>query len=237
MTTRPVGTRRALVLGSSFGILGLYGIWAALDLAPWPWAGTDGHGGHGSEGGHGAAGGHGGVGGGPSPEEFRALTREFVLRYRLADGTVRPGPAPGDAPAAPDPHVGHGAASGLPTAAVPDPHAGHGSAAAPAEAAPAGSTPTRPVPVEVYLAAFQWGFEPQILRLEVGRPYRFRMMAVDVAHGAALQLGPASRIIRLRPGVLVEQELTFTRPGDYLVYCTVFCGPGHELMAGRLLVA
>lgn len=91
-------------------------------------------------------------------------------------------------------------------------------------------------PVDVYLMAYQWGFAPAVLRLEAGVPYRFRMMAVDVAHGASLQLGPGSRIVRLRPGALVEQEYRFARPGEHLLYCTVYCGLPHDRMQARLIV-
>ena len=92
-------------------------------------------------------------------------------------------------------------------------------------------------PVDVYLMAYQWGFTPAVLRLEAGVPYRFRMMAVDVAHGASLQLGRGSRIVRLRPGTLMEQEYRFTRPGEHFIYCTVYCGLPHDRMQARLIVA
>lgn len=90
---------------------------------------------------------------------------------------------------------------------------------------------------EVYLMAQQWAYAPAVLRLQAGVPYRFRMMAMDIAHGAAIHLGAGSRIIRLRPGVLVEQELTFAAPGEHLVYCTVYCGLPHDRMQGRIIVA
>jgi cytochrome c oxidase subunit II len=91
-------------------------------------------------------------------------------------------------------------------------------------------------PVDVYLAAFSWGYAPAVLRLEAGTPYRFQMMALDVAHGASIHLGSGARIIRLRPGVLVEQELTFHAPGEYLVYCTIYCGVLHDRMQGKIIV-
>jgi heme/copper-type cytochrome/quinol oxidase subunit 2 len=61
-------------------------------------------------------------------------------------------------------------------------------------------------------------------------------MAVDVAHGATLQLAPGARVVRLRPGALVEQEYTFQRAGEYLLYCTVYCGLAHDRMQGRIIV-
>jgi heme/copper-type cytochrome/quinol oxidase subunit 2 len=219
MSARSLSTRRGFVLGASFGIVGLYVAWAALDLAPWPFEWehhpADGHGPEpaaptGDHGGHGAA------PAGLSPEEFRRLADEFVRRHRLPDGSV--GPAPSTPVAEPG--------------AAVDPHALHG----PSAVEPGGPPGPPGGPAEVYLMAFQWGFEPAVLRLEVGRPYRFRMMAVDVPHGLALQLGSGSHVVRLRPGFLVERDLTFLRAGSYLVYCTVFCGTAHERMAGRILV-
>ena len=104
----------------------------------------------------------------------------------------------------------------------PDPHAGHGGA---------------PAETEVYLLARRWGYDPEVLRLRVGVPYRFRMLSDDIPHGASILMGGGSRIIRLRPDVVTEQVLTFTAPGEYLVYCTVYCGAGHDAMSGRIIVA
>jgi hypothetical protein len=92
-------------------------------------------------------------------------------------------------------------------------------------------------PVEVFLAATRWSFEPDNLQLEVGRPYRFTMMATDIAHGASIAFGPASRIVRLRPGTVTTLDLTFLTTGRRLVYCTVYCGPGHDAMHGAITVA
>lgn len=213
-----VTSRRGFVAALSLGAVSLYGLWAAYGAAPFRLFG----------GGHGAepepmpeAGGHGGHGAarGPTPDEFRRLTEEFVARYRQADGSVRVEPVtPASivAPVAAE-HGGHGAGHDM--ASMADP-----------AAAPAALT-------DVYLLAQQWSFEPDVLQLQANVPYRFRMMAVDASHGASLQLGKGSRIIRLRQGAVVEQELNFTRPGEYLVYCTIYCGIGHDRMSGRIIVA
>ena len=81
-----------------------------------------------------------------------------------------------------------------------------------------------------------WGYNPDVLRLRTGVRYRLRMMADDITHGASLQFGAASRIIRLRPDVVGEQIVTFTKPGTVLIYCTVYCGPGHDRMQGKIIV-
>lgn len=209
-------TRRGFVAACGFGIVGLYGLWAGYGAAPLPFLG----GSHEPVAGEGDA--HGTAGGGHAAadpdmnatlasEDFRRNVEEFAARYRQPDGSVKPGATTGGSASA---HASHGMAHGADQAAK----AAEG-------------------PDDLYLMAYQWGFEPAVLRLEANRPYRLRMMAVDVSHGAAVQLGRGSRIVRLRTNTLVEQTTTFTHPGEHLVYCTVYCGPGHARMQGRLIVA
>jgi uncharacterized cupredoxin-like copper-binding protein len=228
--TRPYTTRRRFIAGASLGAVSLYGLWAALGAAPLDFAELEGGEAGAESGGHGE---HGGAPTGPTPEEFRRLTDEFIARHGLPDGSVELGPAE----MAADDHASHdmaemdqlGEAAGA---------GGHDMAAmdmaAIEEPAVAVHAPGAP---EVYILAQQWSFEPAMLRLKANVPYRFRMMAVDTGHGASLQLGFGSRIVRLRRNVLTEQTLTFTRPGDYLLYCTVYCGPGHDFMSGRIVIA
>ncbi len=90
--------------------------------------------------------------------------------------------------------------------------------------------------VDVYLMAHQWGYIPAVLRLETNVSYRFRIMAVDTAHGASVHLSPASRIVRLPAKTVVEQQVQFTKPGEYLLYCTTYCGLDHDRMQGKIIV-
>ncbi|HYD29652.1 MAG TPA: hypothetical protein VEB64_02175 [Azospirillaceae bacterium] len=214
-------TRRGFIAALGFGAVSLYGAWAAFGAAPLPFGGsreattprTDDHGGHGrfeaapEPESHGA-GGHG-ASAAMSPEEFRFEHDFFVQKHAQPDGSVAP-LAEGNA------HTGHG---------HNDTGHGHGAATAPSK------------PVDVYLMARKFTYSPDVLHLKAGVPYRFRMMADDITHGASIQLGAASRIIRLRPNVVTEQTITFTKPGEYLVYCTVYCGPAHDAMQGRVVVA
>jgi len=209
--------RRGFVAAAGFGMVSLYFLWAAYGAAP---LGFGEHaepveaGGLGQADGHG--GGHGAAANGMQAEEFRRLAEGFVETNKLADGSVRPQRRRLDA--VKQPETVHGA------------HAAH---AMPAENEP---DEDQASPIEVYLMAYQFGFTPAVLRLEAGVPYRFRMMAVDVAHGASVQLAPGARVVRLRPGALVEQEYTFKRAGEYLLYCTVYCGLAHDRMQGRIIV-
>jgi plastocyanin len=104
---------------------------------------------------------------------------------------------------------------------------GHGDSGVHAEAA---------APVEVLLAAGKWYYRPAKLRLDVGQPYRFRMMALDISHGASIQFGNGGRMLRLRPGQLSEMNITFSKPGRYLIHCTVYCGMVHDYMQATIEV-
>ncbi len=215
MPERHFTTRRGFIAALGFGAVSLYGAWAAYGAAPLPFGGHNGHnkdaapeaGAHG-HGGHGAA-------EGMAPEEFRFEHDFFVQKYAQQDGSVNPH-ADADAHAhGGDAHGGHGHAD-----------AGHDHAAEVASAEP----------VDLYLMAQKFAYSPDVLRLKAGQAYRFRMMADDITHGASIQLGSAARIIRLRPNVVTEQTITFTKPGEYLVYCTVYCGQAHDAMHGRIIV-
>lgn len=224
--SRSLTTRRGFIAVASLGAVSLYGLWAAYGAAPFRIL-SPGGAGHGA--GHEAepkTAGHGehGAARGPTPEEFRRLTDDFIARHRQADGSVRVEPTePRGVADSTMVHSGGGVHG-----------AGHDMSAMPAQP-PAPRAPA--APADVYMIAQQWSFEPATLRIRAGAPYRFRIMAEDASHGASLQLGRGSRIIRLRRGALVEQELIFTRPDEYLVYCTVYCGIGHDRMSGRIIVA
>jgi hypothetical protein len=243
-------TRRAFITTLGFGGVALYGAWAAYDAAPLPFfhslgkdAGkssrqveaTQNHG-------HDAA-------DTMTPKEFLRRHDEFMARFSQPDGSVALG------------RVGAPAANAMPqTSAVgrdlyatpPAPVVGHDMHGAEQHRAVDAHQPQAPThggdeasladpgttqPIDLYLLAYRFGFAPDDIRIEVGKPYRVRMMASDITHGASLQLGRGSRIIRLRPNVVSELTITFNRPGPVLLYCTAFCGPGHDAMKARILVA
>ncbi|AWJ86247.1 hypothetical protein TSH58p_22240 (plasmid) [Azospirillum sp. TSH58] len=219
MSERHFTTRRGFIAGLGFGAVSLYGAWAAYGAAPLPFGGhkeaaapePDAHGG--GHGGHGAAeapaegGGHGGHG------ALAGMAPEefrFEHDYFVQRYTQKDGSV--------NPHASEDTHS---HAAEGHDH-GHD----------AGGEP-----VDVYLMAQKFSYSPDMLRLKAGQAYRFRMMADDITHGASIQLGAASRIIRLRPNTVTAQVITFTKPGEYLVYCTVYCGQAHDAMQGRIVVA
>jgi len=207
-------TRRGFIAALGFGAVSLYGAWAAYGAAPLPFGGrkpaAEPHAGD-AHGGHGAAApepeGHGGHG-----ASAGMAPEEFRFEH---DYFIRRYTQPDGSV---DPHGGE-AAHGHQADGHDHSHDAGGE------------------PVDVYLMAQKFAYTPDVLRLKAGRAYRFRMMAEDITHGASIHLGAASRIIRLRPNLVTEQTITFTKPGEYLVYCTVYCGQAHDAMQGRIVVA
>jgi cytochrome c oxidase subunit II len=224
-----VTTRRGFVFAAGFSGVSLYGLWAAYGAAPGPMALLGA--GHADGAPHGAAhdagalaqqgapapaaahGGHGAAAAGADPQQFLRESTAFSERWRLPDGRVHPRPPGPTHPAPSDAHAGHGAAS-------PSMAAVHSDA-----------------PIDVLMAAGKWFYLPNALRLDVGQRYRFRMMALDIGHGASIQFGRGGRMMRLQPGRIAETELQFARAGRYLVYCTVYCGPAHDVMQASIEVA
>ncbi|MFC5359428.1 hypothetical protein [Azospirillum himalayense] len=215
MSERHFTTRRGFIAGLGFGAVSLYGAWAAYGAAPLPFGGhkdtaapePDAHRGHGAAEAPAEAGGHGGHG---ASAGMAPEEFRFEHDYFVQRYTQEGGSV--------NPHVSEATHS----------HATEGHD----HGHDAGGEP-----VDVYLMAQKFSYSPDTLRLKAGQAYRFRMMADDITHGASIQLGAASRIIRLRPNTVTEQVITFTRPGEYLVYCTVYCGQAHDAMQGRIVVA
>lgn len=208
--SRHLTTRRGFVAALGFGAVSLYGAWAAYGAAPLPFASHRKPAADPQ-----ATGEHDGHGTAPTAQpEDHAATGMAPEEFRAGHDRFVRNYAQADGSV--DPHAG-------------DAHAHHGGGH--------GHSGTAGEPVDVFLMAQRFAYSPDTIRLRAGQPYRFRMMADDVTHGASIQLGGASRIIRLRPGAVSEQTITFTRPGEYLVYCTVYCGPAHDAMHGRIVVA
>ncbi len=79
------------------------------------------------------------------------------------------------------------------------------------------------------------GWDPDVIRLEVGQPLHMRFTSDDVVHGFAVGqkfLDP----VDILPGIWTDLTLTFDKPGVYTFYCTRWCGINHWRMRGTLEV-
>ncbi len=85
--------------------------------------------------------------------------------------------------------------------------------------------------VYVLARAFQWY---PILKLKAGQTYKVHVSSSDVQHGLSLQ--PMNMNFMAIPGYEYILYLTPTQPGQYGIVCNEFCGLGHHLMSGKLIV-
>lgn len=83
----------------------------------------------------------------------------------------------------------------------------------------------RPPPGDVYIAARQWEFQPQ-LALQAGKTYRLHLTSFDALHGFSL----GGRDVLLTPGRAEVMEFTPETPGRLPIQCSEFCGAGHNRM-------
>ena len=86
---------------------------------------------------------------------------------------------------------------------------------------------------DVYLLGRMWAWTP-ILRLRRGVEYTLHLSSLDVNHGFALY--PINANFQVVPGYDYGLRITPTEAGDFRVMCNEFCGIGHHLMLGRIIV-
>ena len=86
---------------------------------------------------------------------------------------------------------------------------------------------------DVYLEARMWSWRP-ILQLERGVEYTLHLSATDVNHGFSLL--PMNVNLQVVPGYDYALPVTPTEEGDFRIVCNEFCGVGHHLMIGRIIV-
>ncbi len=207
-------TSRIYIAGLSCSVLLLIPLWGVIGVF------EQGEGDHG-EGGHGTAG--QGAMAIAMKTAFIENVEAFVLEYKDADGCVSPKEMAHEEQSM-DGHADEEQPEG-----EMDGHADEEQPEGEMHEDETGAT-------VVYFQLFQFGYLPQKLCLEVGVLYDFRMMATDVTHGGSIQLGAGSKMIRLPPGVEVSEKITFTETGEYLIYCTFYCGLGHQFMQGQIVV-
>ena len=86
---------------------------------------------------------------------------------------------------------------------------------------------------DVYLIGIMWQWRP-ILQLEQGAEYTLHLSSLDVNHG--FNLYPFNVNFQVVPGYDYGLRVTPTEAGDYRIVCNEFCGVGHHLMVGKVLV-
>ncbi len=86
---------------------------------------------------------------------------------------------------------------------------------------------------DIYLMGQMWQWTP-VLQLEEGAQYTLHLSSVDVNHG--FNLYPFNVNFQVVPGYDYGLRITPTEAGDFRIVCNEFCGVGHHLMVGKIVV-
>ena len=86
---------------------------------------------------------------------------------------------------------------------------------------------------DIYLQASRWKWEPALI-LKKGHTYTLHLSSTDVSHG--FRFDPLDLNLLVVPGEEQVLDLTPNESGDFRIVCDEFCGPGHELMVGKIVV-
>lgn len=90
-----------------------------------------------------------------------------------------------------------------------------------------------PPGADVYLTAMAFQWRP-ILKLKKGAQYTLHLSSLDVNHG--FSLFPINVNFQVVPGYDYGLRVTPNAAGDFRIMCDEFCGIGHHLMVGRVIV-
>ncbi len=87
----------------------------------------------------------------------------------------------------------------------------------------------------IYVLAQQFAFRPNTIRLVFGGNYEFIFFSPDVYHGASLiQDGSINMVVA--PDMTARVSIKATQLGEIRLLCNEYCGAGHHLMKGKIIV-
>lgn len=87
---------------------------------------------------------------------------------------------------------------------------------------------------ELAMVAQVFNWTPDTVEVPVGSTVTFMVTSRDVIHGLKVNGTPINTMVV--PGQISKLTTRFDRPGEYLIVCHEYCGGGHHLMAGKIIV-
>jgi cytochrome c oxidase subunit 2 len=86
---------------------------------------------------------------------------------------------------------------------------------------------------DIYMLGRMWRWYP-VLRLKAGAQYTLHLSSADINHGFSLY--PVNLNFQIVPGYDYALKIVPNKSGDFRVICNEFCGVGHHMMVGRVVV-
>lgn len=90
-----------------------------------------------------------------------------------------------------------------------------------------------PAGSDIYLMGRMWSWYP-VLKLRKGVEYTLHLSSIDVNHGFSLY--PVNINFQVVPGYNYGLKIVPTEAGEFGIICNEFCGIGHHMMLGRVIV-
>ena len=94
---------------------------------------------------------------------------------------------------------------------------------------------------DLYMVARQFFFAPDEVAVPAGSTVNIYITSADVQHGIKMIESETSDVIpnvnmMIIPGQVSKVSVTFDEPGVYEYICHEYCGAGHAVMWGRIVV-
>jgi cytochrome c oxidase subunit 2 len=90
--------------------------------------------------------------------------------------------------------------------------------------------------VEIDMSVYQWKFSYCHITVYEGQTITLTLQSLDVPHGFAIDGYPEIRSTFVSPQAPSKITFTANKLGEFIYYCTVFCGEGHPLHKGSITV-
>jgi len=87
----------------------------------------------------------------------------------------------------------------------------------------------------IQVTAERFKFTPAVIQLKVGEPVVLELTALDRKHG--FQVPDLKIDETIEPGKVTRIRIVPDKAATYDFHCSVFCGSGHEEMAGQIVVS
>lgn len=87
---------------------------------------------------------------------------------------------------------------------------------------------------EAYLRGQTWAWAPREITVPAGSRVTFYITSRDVIHG--YKVIDTNINIMVLPGQISKVSMSFDEPGEYQIICNEYCGTGHAIMAGKVIV-
>jgi len=86
----------------------------------------------------------------------------------------------------------------------------------------------------VAVTAERFKFTPAVIELRAGETVVLEITSIDRKHG--FQVPDLNVDESIEPGKVTRVRVTAAKAGTIPFHCSVFCGSGHEEMAGEIVV-